>query len=118
MTAPGARPVASSLIAAAVAAPAKNVPAAMPADNDQQNLIHDWVNRALGRDQAKLVTACDDKVLVVPASSRDDNNPISRVVNPAAPGLDLPAKAGKADASADHPATDVAAGGPHIRCRP
>jgi hypothetical protein len=111
MTARGERSVASSLITAAVAAPAKIVPAAVPANNDEQKkLIQDRVKGAQSLDQAKLVAACDNKVLVVPASSGDGNNPVS-VVDPAAHALDLPAKDGEVHASADHPATNVAGGG-------
>ena len=111
MMARGERSVATSLITAADAAPAKIVPAAVPADNDQlKKLSRNPVNGAPSPDQAKLVTACDDKGPALPAgSSGDDSSPISRVVEPAAPALDLPAKAGEVQASANHPATDVAA---------
>jgi hypothetical protein len=107
MSARGERSVATSLITAADAAPAKIV----PADNDQQKkLIRNLVNGGPSLDQAKLVTACDDKGPASPAlSSGDDNNPI-RVVEPVAPALDLPAKAGETHAEADHPATDVVGG--------
>jgi hypothetical protein len=40
----------------------------------------------------------DDKVAAVPASSGDDNNPVSRVIEPAGPGFDPPAKPGDASA--------------------
>ena len=112
MMARGERSVATTLITAADAAPAKIVPAAVPADNDQlKKLSRNLVNGAPSPDQAKLVTACEDKGAALPAaSSGDDNNPISRVVEPAAPALDLPAKAGEVQASANHPTTDLAAG--------
>jgi hypothetical protein len=67
-------------------------------------------------DLAKIVPAStpadtDDKMTEASASSGDDNNRISRVIEPAGPAVDPPAKAGDAPASADHAATDVAVGG-------
>jgi hypothetical protein len=66
-------------------------------------------------DPAKIIPAAtpahtDDKVAAAPAPSGDSSDSISRVIEPAGPGDPL-AKAGAAPASADHPATDVAAGG-------
>ena len=90
--------------------PAKIVPAATPADNDQQKkLIHDYVDGAQSADRTKLVTPGSEKVAEVPASS-GDHNPISRVTEPAGPGFDPPAKADDT-VSADPPVTDLAAGG-------
>ena len=70
----------------------------------------------IAADPAKIGPAAapadtDDKVAAAPAPSGDDNNPISRVIEPAGPGFDPAAKAADAPASADHPATDVATGG-------
>jgi len=125
MTARGERSVASSLIAAAVAAPAKIVPAAVPADNDQQKkLIQDRVKGAQSLDQAKLVAACDNKVLVVPASS-GDRNPVS-VVDPAWLGSARQGRRGaRFGGSPDERCCwgrrrqrpDLAEEGPHVYCR-
>jgi len=93
------------------AAPAKVVPADTPADSDERDkLIYDRVDGAQRADRTKLVTPGDDKVAAAPALSGDDNKPISRVIEPAGPGLDQPAKVGDAPALADHPAPDAAGG--------
>ena len=109
--------------------PAKIVPAATPADTDQQKkLIHDHVDVAKSADQTKLVTPGNEKAAEVPASSGDDDNPIPHVIEPAGPDFDPPAKADDAPVSADPPVTDLAAGGdesgqispkeyPRARCR-
>ena len=94
-----------------LADPAKRVSATTPADNDQQQrLVHDGINGVRSADQTKLVMPRNMKVAEVPVLSGDDNNLISRVIEPAGPGSDPPAKAGDASASVDLPATDVAAG--------
>src|SRR5437763_17071494 len=87
--------------------PAKIVPAATPADNDQQKkLIHARVDAAQSADQTKPVTLGAEKVAEVPASS-GDHNPIARVTEPAGPGFDPPAKADDT-VSADPQVTDLA----------
>jgi hypothetical protein len=102
--------VATPPIIAADASPAKIVPAATPASNDEQNkLIYDRVNGGQSADGTKLVTPGDDKVAAAPAASADENNPISRVIAPGGPGFDQPAKAGDAAASGDPPADAPAA---------
>jgi hypothetical protein len=90
--------------------PGEIVPAAKPADNDQQKkLIHDYVDGAQSADRTKLVTPGSEKVAEVPASS-GDHNPIPHVTEPAGPDFDQPAKADDT-VSADPPVTDLAASG-------
>jgi len=85
--------------------PAKLGPIATPADNDREkNLIRDRVDGAQSADQTKLVTPGNGKLAEVPASSGDDNHPISGVIGSASPGFDQAAKSDDAAAPGDHAA--------------
>jgi hypothetical protein len=106
-------------IITADATPAKIAPAVAPADNDEPNkLFHDRVDGADGASGTKLVTPGDEPVAAAPAAPADENNPISRVIEPGGPGFDPPSKPADAGAAAaaeaaggnDHPVTDAAAG--------
>jgi hypothetical protein len=104
------KPVAMPPITAADPGPAKIVPSAAPADNDQQKkLTHDRLDGAHNEDQSKLVTPGNLEVAEVPASPGGDNNRVSRVIAPAGPGFDLRTSISDALPSADRPVTDVAA---------
>ena len=91
---------------------AKLVPAVTPADDYQRkSLIEDRGGEAKSAEQTKLVTPGNRKVDEVPTQSGDDNSLSSRIIEPAGPGGDAPAKAGDAPGSTDPLSTDVAAGG-------
>jgi len=92
--------------------PALLVPAVTPADDYQRkSLIEDRGGEAKSAEQTKLVTPGNRKVDEVPTQSGDDNSLSSRIIEPAGPGGDAPAKAGDAPGSTDPLSTDVAAGG-------
>jgi hypothetical protein len=69
------------------------------------------VDRGRSAEQTRLVAPGSGKVAEVPASPGNDNNPISRIIEPAGPGFDPPAKTSEAPGSTDRLATDAAAGG-------
>ena len=83
------------------------VPSAAPAASDRQRLPPDRVDGPPSADQTKLATPGNTAAAEVPVSSGAGNNPISRPIEPAGPGVASAFPSG--NATTDRPATNDAA---------